>query len=61
MTKKDYVLISDTLRAHFAARKPKTSAGEEIAQEVSLAVGLALEKENSQFDLQRFLAACEGA
>jgi hypothetical protein len=60
MTRKDYVLLSDTLRAHFAARRP-TSAGEAAAQEVSLAIGLALEKENPRFDLSRFLAACEEA
>jgi hypothetical protein len=62
MTRKDYVLLSDTLRAHFTAREGTPERNAEVeAQEVSLAIGLALEKDNPNFDLKRFLLACEGA
>lgn len=37
MTRKDYVLLSDTLRTHFAAQHRVVD--KEIAQEVSLAIG----------------------
>jgi len=57
MTRKDYVLLSNTLHAHFAARDISTL----YAQEVCLAIGLALEKDNPNFDLKRFLLACKGA
>ena len=60
MTRKDYVLLSDTLHAHYAARGQWSNEPRREAQEVSLAIGLALEKDNPNFDLKRFLLACEG-
>jgi hypothetical protein len=63
MSKKDYELIAKTIREHYSVRIQRNAPQpiwEEQQQEISLALGMALEKDNSRFDLGRFLAACEG-
>ena len=53
MTRKDYILIADVIRKHFSVDRY------EPWEEIALAFGLELEKDNPRFDLKTFLLACE--
>jgi hypothetical protein len=53
MTRKDYVLIADAIKAQ---HKPHNDP--ETIQEIALSIADLLEGDNARFDRARFLTAC---
>jgi hypothetical protein len=60
MSHKDYVLLADAL--HEARKELDLTSGREVLAwtHATLAVAAALQRDNSRFDRERFLAAARG-
>ena len=58
MTRKDYILISDTLRAQIAPIQGTNKVRDAIHNDYCRAIAGALAADNPAFDRAKFLAAC---
>ena len=60
MTRKDYVMIADSIRGaiNFETEFNNNEAGADAIKKFSFALALTLQADNPRFDRDRFLDAC---
>lgn len=59
MTRQDYVLIASTIKGLRYDLTGSTQEGRNALDSVSADLCIAFERENSRFDVSKFLSACE--